>query len=80
MSINKPRARKLAQSSLDHLKETDPDALEWARNVGPSTFRNLRLKKFLSEYCWVVYASGFKFTIVETRFPALQSTFKNSIL
>jgi hypothetical protein len=75
--MNEARALQLAQTALDHLIDTDPDSLEWARNVGASTFQNLRLKQFLFEYCWVVYASGFKFRIVEAIFPAVQKAFKD---
>jgi 3-methyladenine DNA glycosylase Tag len=77
MAINELRAQKLAQQAFDHLKENDPDTLAWARNVGTTTFRNLRPKAFLSEYCWVVYASGFKFAIIQEKFPSLQKAFKD---
>jgi hypothetical protein len=77
MPINKSRAQKLAQAALDHLKETNPDELKRARDMGPATFHNLRLKHFLADYCWVVYASGFKFAIIEAKFPALRSAFKD---
>ena len=75
MAINELRARKLAQQAFKHLKKNDPDTLAWARNVGTTTFRNLRLKVFLSEYCWVVYASGFKVAIIQEKFPSLQKAF-----
>lgn len=77
MPINKSRAQKLAQAALDHLKETNPDELKRARDMGPATFHNLRLKHFLADYCWGVYASGFKFAIIEAKFPALRSAFKD---
>jgi hypothetical protein len=77
MAINEIRAPKLAQQAFDHLEENDPDMLAWARNVGPTTFRNLRLKTFLWDYCWVVYASGFKVAIIEEKFPSLQKAFKD---
>jgi hypothetical protein len=77
MPINKSRARQLAQTAPYHLKETNPDELERARNTGPATFHTLKLKHFLAEYCWVVCASGFKFAIIEAKFPALQSAFKD---
>jgi hypothetical protein len=77
MAINEARARKLAKQALDHLIETDPDTLAWFRKVGPTTFRNLRLTAFLSEYCWVVYASGFKFAVIQSKFPSLQKAFRD---
>jgi hypothetical protein len=77
MAINEARALELGKQALDYLEETDPDELEWARNIKSIIFRNLRAKQFLSQYCWVVYASGFKFTIIHARFPSLQKAFKD---
>jgi thermostable 8-oxoguanine DNA glycosylase len=75
MAINEARALKLGQEALDHLTETHPDMLKWARN--PPIFRNLRLKQFLFDYCWVVYASGFRYAVIEAKFPHLQKAFKD---
>ncbi len=52
------------------------DEIKWANSISPETFKNLRSKRFLSEYCWVVYASGFKVSIIEVIFPDLQTAFK----
>jgi hypothetical protein len=43
--------------------------VEWANSITPETFINLKSKRFLSEYCWVIYASGF---IVSTYLLELQ--------
>jgi hypothetical protein len=77
MAFDEARAKLLAENAFDHLKKTGPEALEWARNIGASTFRNLRLKTFLWHYCWVVYASGFKFSVIEDKFPSIKNAFKN---
>ena len=53
-----------------------PDEVDWANSISPETFKNLRSKRFLSEYCWVVYASGFKVSTIEAIFPDLQTAFK----
>lgn len=54
-----------------------PEELEWAKEISPNTFKFLKSKTFLSEYCWVVYASGFKVEIIESKFPELKIAFKN---
>ena len=52
------------------------EELEWARRINETTFKNIKSKAFLAEYCWVVYVSGFKVSIVEEKFPLLKSAFK----
>ena len=54
-----------------------PDEVDWANSISPETFKNLRSKRFLSEYCWVVYASGFKVSTIEAIFPNLKTAFKD---
>lgn len=53
------------------------DEIAWANSISPRTFKYLKLKHFLSEYCWVVYASGFKVSILEKIYPNLQAAFKD---
>jgi len=59
-----------------YCEENYPDELEWANGINAETFRTLRSKRFLTEYCWVIYASGFKVATVETVFPSLKEAFK----
>lgn len=62
---------------MAYFEDNAPDELDWARSVGPDTFRNLRLKVFLRQYCWVVYNSGFKYAIIKAKFPAIKAAFKD---
>lgn len=52
------------------------DDLEKAKLISPDTFRRLRSKQFLRQYCWVVYVSGYKVSIIEKLFPKLRAAFK----
>lgn len=52
------------------------DEVDWANSITPETFKNLRTKGFLSTYCWVVYASGFKVSTIEGIFPDIKTAFK----
>lgn len=61
--------------ALRHMETNEPEALRWARSVGEHTFRRLRSKEFLRKYCFVVYASGFKFETVNAKFPGLSAAF-----
>lgn len=54
-----------------------PDEIDWANKVKPETFKNLKAKQFLSEYCWVIYVSGFKVDTIKIIFPKLRTAFKD---
>lgn len=69
-------ADALWHRALKHIEAEEPEELDWARKVGPHTFRNLRLKAFLSHYCFVIYASGFKFATIKEKFPEIEAAFK----
>lgn len=66
---------ELWNRALAAIKKADPAALEWARSVDSQLFKRLTAKQFLREYCYVVYASGFKAKTIQTIFPNLCSSF-----
>jgi hypothetical protein len=75
--MNKEVAEAIGRRAMDHLEDTAPFTLKWARQVSEATFRAINLRAFLGHYCFVVYASGFRFAVVEARFPALRAAFCN---
>lgn len=52
------------------------DSADWADIDRAKTWRDLDEKAFLAEYCWVVFAAGFKVSILEEKFEELQKVFK----
>lgn len=38
----------------------------------PLDFAELDARQFLTEYCWVVFESGFRYTVVREKFPAIK--------
>ena len=74
--MNRDRASRMFEEAKLYCEENYPDELEWANGINAETFRNLRSKRFLTEYCWVIYASGFKVATVEAVFPDLKEAFK----
>jgi 3-methyladenine DNA glycosylase Tag len=64
------------EAAKAYCEAAHPDEVDWANSINPETFKNLRSKRFLPEYCWVVYASGFKVSTIEAIFPDLQTAFK----
>lgn len=75
--MHKANAIRMFEIAKAYCEKNYADELEWANSISPDTFRNLKSKRFLSEYCWVVYASGFKVSTVESIFPSLRTAFKD---
>jgi hypothetical protein len=69
-------AIQMFESAKAYCEAEYPDEVDWANSITPETFRSLRSKRFLSEYCWVVYASGFRVSTIEAIFPDLETSFK----
>jgi len=76
MHLKKDSAIQMFESAKAYCEAEHPDEVDWAISITPETFKNLRSKRFLSEYCWVVYASGFKVSTIEAIFPDLKTAFK----
>lgn len=70
-------AIRMFEAAKAYCEAEHPDEVDLANSISPETFKNLRSKRFLSEYCWVVYASGFKESTIKAIFPELQIAFKN---
>lgn len=75
--MHQAKAIKMFEAAKAFCEENYANELDWANSISPETFRNLRSKQFLSEYCWVVYASGFKVSTIESIFPDLKKAFKD---
>lgn len=73
--MDKDEALKLWTRAFDHLNANEPEIVEWARGTGEHTFRNMRSKQFLQRYCFVVYASGFKFATIKGVIDDLKTAF-----
>lgn len=65
------------EEARSYCAENYSDELEWAAGVSRTTFKNLKVKSFLSHYCWVIYVSGFKVSTIESVFPSLKKAFKD---
>ncbi|NDY55842.1 hypothetical protein G3N56_03685 [Desulfovibrio sulfodismutans] len=75
--MNRDLACKIFEKSFLFCRERYPEEIDWAKNTNAKIFRNMKSKQFLSEYCWVVYASGFKESILSKYFPSIKLAFKN---
>jgi hypothetical protein len=73
----KSKAKLLARDAIAYTEGSNPQILEWARGVGPHTFKRMRMRGLLEVYCRVVYASGFRYKTVKARFPAISEAFHN---
>ena len=77
MKLKREKSRALWGEAFAHLVQNEPEVLEWARATGENTFRAMRAKVFLRHYCFVVYASGFRYHTIKACFPGLTEAFRN---
>lgn len=75
--MNHQYATKLFENAKQYCEQTHAAELNWANSIDANTFKNLKTKQFLYEYCWVIYASGFKVATIENKFPELKKAFKD---
>ena len=76
-AFDKALALRLGNAAVDYLRETDPEVFKWVMETGRADFDDLDLQSFLRAYCWMVYASGFRFSTVKVLFPDIASAFKD---
>lgn len=74
--MNQTLAIKLFDTAKSYCQKNASAELKEAMRVDESTFRNLKSKKFLAQYCWVIYASGFREAILAGVFGDLEDAFK----
>ncbi len=74
-----PKKLKLAKffrRARRYSQESNRAELKRFRKLSIDVFQRMGEDDFLEEYAWVVYAAGFKFSILQKKFPALKKAFK----
>ena len=66
--MKKRRARRMLEAALEYVG---------ADVFTPHDFAQVKLKRFLRTYLWVIYVSGFRNAVVERYFPDLTEAFHN---
>src|SRR5436305_243829 len=71
------QSHRLAHSYLDAkqlvISAGYADEIDWQETV---RFNDLTEGKFLREYCWVVFSSGFRESVLRNKFSGLTAAFK----
>jgi hypothetical protein len=75
--MNRKAARRLYETAVAYVSTKHAGELQWLRDISPATFAKLDFSGFLSEYCWVVYASGFREAVVKKHFKRLTAAYCN---
>ena len=70
-------ARERFSHAWEYCEEFHPAELKWAMSVNKYTFKDMESKKFLRNYCWVVYTGNSKVGRFEEYFPELKTAFKD---
>jgi 3-methyladenine DNA glycosylase Tag len=68
-------AKRFYRSALTYVRKHHPDELQWVKDVAPETFEDIDVQGFLGEYCWVVYAAGFRISVLQQKFDGLERAF-----
>ena len=71
------KAKLFFEAALDYSNNYYSDELSWVKGRSVETFKEMAPKEFLYQYCWVVYAAGFRVSILEKKFDALAKAFKS---
>jgi len=74
-NMNFDVADNLFDVAMAYCSENYPHEIAQAKSVSSETFESLTVESFLYEYCWAVYASGFKSDTVEAKMPFLTEIF-----
>ena len=72
--MDKEKARELFEAAWDEVGDL---AAEWADIDQEKTWNSLNEQTFLGEYCWVVFASGFRVSILEKHFEKISEVFQD---
>lgn len=64
--------KKVANEMFEEALAAVGDGADWADIDQAQTWRDLDEQTFLSTYCWAVFATNFKVSILEERFGRLQ--------
>lgn len=73
--MEKKKAKLFFKAAMDYMVENYEDELDWARKLSYKTLKNITSTEFLWQYCWVVYGSGFKVSVIEGKFDNIEKAF-----
>ena len=76
-SVGKENAEKLFFTAQSYCERYRCMQLEWAKSINEDTFKNMKSKEFLRNYCWIVFASDPALGDFEDFFPELKAAFKD---
>jgi hypothetical protein len=73
--MNEQLARERFDAARAYVSEHSAEELEWVRGITPELFERMNRSEFLGEYCWVVYASGFRVSVLSQKFGRLTTAY-----
>ena len=74
--MDKEYAKDLFRDAWKCCQKYHPDELKWAKSVNKDTFKNMKSKKFLRNYFWVLY-SDTRSRALDQSFPKLYTALEN---
>ena len=67
--MKKKRAKAMFRTALEWVSDDDVVQFE------PCKFNTLTLQQLLEQYCWVVFATGFRYSVVRAKSAEISDTF-----
>ena len=74
--VDKKYAKELFQNAWKRCQKYHSDELKSAKSFNKDTFKNMKSKKFLLNYFWVIYSET-GFSALDQSFPKLHTALKN---
>lgn len=68
------KAKMFFEVARKYMSDNYPKELKEIKEIKP--FKSIRSNEFLWEYCWVVYASGFRESILEQKVGDIEKAFR----
>jgi hypothetical protein len=75
--MNTQLANECFRAAAAYVSEHCADELDWVRGITPEFLDEMTCSGFLEEYCWVVYASGFRVSVLKQKFGQLKVAYCN---
>ncbi len=69
------RAGECFRAARAYVSAHCAEELAWVRGITPELFDRMGCAEFLGEYCWVVYASGFRVDVLTRKFEQLKAAY-----
>jgi len=73
--LHERQCSQFFERAYDFVEKNFPEDIEYTRGRSPRDLQRWTSQRFMEQYCWVVYAAGFKQATIKKKFPDLRRVF-----